>query len=171
GGLLVVLVLWNLFFVYVSPGEHLVITSKHGQELAAGEVLAREGYKGIRETVKGEGWHFVWPIIYTTERKKNTVVPPGKVGIMTARGGQEPPEGQVLAEPGQRGIRRDVLPPGAYRVNLYGYDVALVDATEIKPGFVGVRRRLLGRDAGREGKGRFAAENSDDIGFLREVLQ
>ncbi len=171
GGLLTFLLLWNLFFVYVKPGEHLVIIAKHGQELPPGEVLAGEGFKGIRQEVKGEGWHFVLPIVYTTEKKKNTEVPPGKVGIQTARGGALPADGQVLVEPGQRGIRRDVLPPGAYRINQYGIDVALVDATDIKPGFVGVRRRLLGRDAGKEGKGRFAAENSDEIGFLREVLQ
>ena len=171
GGLLVLLLVWNWFFVYVRPGEHLIIIAKHGQQPPPGERLVREGFKGIREEVKGEGWHFVWPFLYETEKKKNTVVPPGQVGIVTTQGGTAPPEGQVLAEPGQRGIRRDVLPPGAYRLNQYGYDVELISATDVKTGFVGVRRRLLGRDAGKAGKGRFAAENSDEVGFLREILQ
>lgn len=171
GALVAVLLVWNLFFVYVPPGQHLIIISKHGKELEPGQVLAGEGDKGIQEEVKGEGWHFVWPVIYEREIRENTVVPPGQVGIVTARGGQAPAEGQVLADKGQRGIRRDVFTPGAYRINRYGYDVALVPATEVKTGFVGVRRRLLGREAGREAKGRFAAENSDEVGFLRQILQ
>ena len=171
GGLLSVLLLWNLLFVYVGPGQHLVITAKHGLALPEGERLAPVGYQGVRAEVKGEGWHFVLPFFYTTERKPNTEVLPGKVGIVTALGGKEPAGGQVLAGPGERGIRREVLTPGAYRINRIGYDVELVAATEINPGFVGVRRRLLGRDAGKDGKGRFAKEDSDEIGFLREVLQ
>ncbi len=59
-----------------------------------------------------------------------------------------------------------MLPPGSYRVNLRGYKVELVDATDIKPGFVGVRRRLLGVD----GPDRFA-ERDGEKGILREVLQ
>src|SRR5262249_19131501 len=94
GGLLTLVLVWNWFFVYVRPGEHLIIISKHGKELPPGEVLAKEDYKGIREEVKGEGWHFVWPIIYATEKRKNTVVPPGQVGIVTAPARTAPAEGQ-----------------------------------------------------------------------------
>ena len=98
----------------------------------------------------GEGWHFVLPIVYSTEMEKNTDIPPGKVGIVTALGGKPLPPGRLLAEQAddpkdeERGIQRQVLPPGSYRINLHGYKVDLVDATEIKSGYVGVRRRLLG---------------------------
>src|SRR4029077_13170246 len=53
-----------------------------------------------------------------------------------------------------------------YRLNRHGYVVESVDAVEIKPGYVGVQRRLLGED----GKGRFA-ERPNEKGILREVLQ
>jgi hypothetical protein len=165
-GLVLFLMLWNLFFVYVHPGFHLVTLNKNGLELPTGQVLAEPGYKGIQREVKGEGWHFVMPIIYQTFVEPNTVIEPGKVGILTTRGGRPLPPGKILADEDEQGIQRHVLPPGAYRLNRHGIDVEQVDATEIKPGFVGVLRRRLGRD----GKDRFA-EEKDEKGILRLVLQ
>lgn len=170
--LIIVALTWNAFFTYVNPGYHLVITARDGKPLTTGHVLAEVGQKGIQREVLGEGWHFVLPIIYSTELEKNTDIPPGKVGIVTALGGKPLPPGRLLAENAEnpqdeeQGIQRRVLPPGSYRINLRGYRVELVDAIEIKSGFVGVQRRLLGKD----GASRFA-ENPDEKGILREVLQ
>jgi hypothetical protein len=166
-GLIVFLMLWRTFFTYVPPGKNLVVIAKNGSPLPSGEVLAEPGQKGVLRAVKGEGWHFIMPVIYATELEDNIVIPPGEVGIVTAKGGPLPADGRVLAHKGERGIQRDVLPPGAYRLNKYGYEVKTVPATEIKPGYVGVRRRLLGRD----GKGRFATEDGDEKGILPRVLQ
>jgi len=116
--------------------------------------------------VLGEGYHFVWPVLYTTELHKLTIVPPGQVGIVTALGGDKPKDGRILADDGEQGIRRDVMMPGAYRLNPYAYHVDLADRYEVRPGHVGVKRRLLGKD----GSGRFADEG-DDKGILRDVLQ
>jgi hypothetical protein len=165
-GLIVVLMTWNAFFVYVPPGQHLIIIAKDGDPLTPGQVLAEEGQKGIQREVKGEGWHFVMPVIYATELEPNLDVPAGKVGIVTARGGKPLPRGRLLAEEGEQGIQRRVLTPGSYRINRRGFDVALAPATEIKPGFVGVVRRLLGKD----GTSRFA-NAADEKGILRNVLQ
>ncbi len=164
--LVLLLIIWNAFFIYVPPGKHLVITARDGAALPPGHVLAEKGQKGIQSEVFGEGWHLVLPIVYSAEVDDNTVVPAGKVGIVTARGGEPLPPGQVLADEGQQGIQRHVLPPGTYRINKHGYDVELVDATEIKPGYVGVQQRLLGK----EGQGPFAKEPGEK-GILREVLQ
>lgn len=160
------LLLWHTFFVNVPPGQHLVIISKSGEALPANHVLAAEGQKGVRKQVLGEGWHFVLPILFTWQRETNTVIPPGKVGIVTARGGESLPAGRVLAEEGEQGIQRHVLPPGAYRLNRHGYDVEMVSAIEIPHGYVGVLRRLLGK----EGTGRYAT-HPDEKGILRDVLQ
>jgi hypothetical protein len=171
-GVLAVIVLvvfwmtWSAFFVYVPAGKHLVVIAKDGKPLPPDHVLAEVGEKGVRKEVLGEGWHFVLPIVYTTEVDENTMIPPGKVGIVTARGGKPLEAGRILAEEGERGIQRHVLPPGVYRVNRHGYDVEQVEATEIKVGYVGVQQRLLGKD----GKGRFA-EGPDEKGILHEVLQ
>jgi hypothetical protein len=159
--------LFKTFFVYVPPGKGLVIISKAGADLPPQQVLAKEGQKGVQEKMLGEGYHFVWPIIYTTELKDLTIVPPTKVGVVTNLAGDRPVEDTILVNSEhEQGIRRYVLLPGAYRLNPYGYKVELCDRVEIQPGFVGVQRRLLGKDGG----GRFA-ENKDEKGILKDVLQ
>ena len=165
--LLLSLMLWNVFFHYVPPGKMLVIISKNGTELSEGRVLAREGEKGIQEKVLGEGWHYVTPVVYATEQHPNVTIRPGHVGIVTAQGGDLPADGRVLAEKDtEKGIRRDVLLPGSYRLNPYGFKVEEVEAVRIEPGKIGVMRRLLGQD----GPDRFA-HNPEEKGILREVLQ
>lgn len=168
-GLFVILalVLWNVFFHYVGPTEMLIVVAKNGEELGSEQVLARPGQKGIQEEVLGEGWHFVMPIANTTERKPNVLVPPGQVGIVTALGGVAPRDSREMAvQPDERGVRPDVLPPGMYRLNPYGYKVDLVAATVVQPGYVGVLRRQLGK----ANAGRFA-DAPGDKGILRDVLQ
>jgi hypothetical protein len=165
--LLFLLVTWNTFFKYVPPGKILVVISKNGTALPEGEVLAENGQKGVLRQVLAEGWHFVMPVLYATELRDLTVIPPGKAGVVTNLGGKRLSPGQVLAESDdEQGIRRQVLLPGAYRMNPYGYAVEPAPAVEIKPGFVGVQRRLLGAD----NAGRFA-DKSGEKGILRDVLQ
>jgi hypothetical protein len=166
GALVIFLVLWNFLFHYVAPGEMLVVIAKNGAPLGNDEILAGPGQKGIQRAVLGEGWHFVMPVAYTTEQHKNIEVPPGKVGIVTSLGGPRPTDGRELAEESERGIQPDVLPPGSYRLNPYGYQVELVSATEVKPGYVGVLRRQLGR----KNAGLFA-DGPHDKGIVRDVLQ
>lgn len=163
---IVVVMTWKTFLHYVPPGHHLVIIANNGTPLPPDQVLAEPGEKGIQRTVMGEGWHFVMPIAYSTELSENTTIPAGKIAIITSRGGKPLPGGRLLADDGEKGIQRRVLPPGSYRLNRRGYDVELADAVEIKPGFVGVLRRRLGKD----GSGRFA-DGPGDKGILREVLQ
>src|SRR5262249_19868073 len=86
--LLAIMALWKAFFSYVKPGTHLVVIAKRGAPLSPNEVLADEGQEGIQRQVLGEGWHFLWPIIYETEHQPNTLIPAGKVGIVTAKGGK-----------------------------------------------------------------------------------
>jgi hypothetical protein len=165
--LVFLIVTWNAFFKYVPPGKILVLVSKNGAALPAGQMLAEPGQKGVLREVLAEGWHFVMPVIYTTELKDLTVIPSNKAGVVTSLGGQRLASGQLLAEnDDEQGIRRHVLLPGAYRLNPYGYTVEQVPAVEIKPGFVGVQRRLLGAD----NTGRFA-DKPGEKGILRDVLQ
>lgn len=170
GLLIIALIAWNLFFHYVPPGQYLVLISKTGTPLDPnkGEVLADKKQKGIQKEVLGEGYHFVWPIAYSTERHKNVVIPPGQVGIVTALGGVPPRDGRVLAEQDdEQGIRRAVLLPGTYRLNRYGYNVEMVPMVEVKPGYVGVLRRLLGTD----GPTQFATKPTEKGIVKDQILQ
>lgn len=166
-GFVALLATWKTFFKYVPPGHMLIVIAKNGEPLPPGQVLAQPGQQGVQAAVLGEGYHFVWPIVYATEIKEDVVVPTGKVGIVTALGGVPPRDGRVLAEKDdEQGIRRPVLAPGTYRLNPYGFTVEMAGATEIQPGTVGVLRRLLGRDS----RSRFA-ENPEEKGILRTILQ
>lgn len=149
------------YFLKSVPSDHMLVkVSMFGDPLLEGQILAGPGQKGVREQVLGEGWHFVWPVLFKTELKQNIVVPgqktvegviePPKVGIVKALGGTPLAAGVFLAERGQQGIWREVLLPGSYRLNPYGFEVKLVDMVEIKPGNVGVLRRKLGSDGPTE---------------------
>src|SRR5262249_35978416 len=105
-GLALVAILWKFFVHYVPPGKVLVVISKTGDELPAGQLLAEPGQKGVQKEVRGEGWHFIWPILYTTELKDAVKVPAGKVGVVTARGGKPLAGGRELADEDEKGIRR-----------------------------------------------------------------
>ena len=159
---------WFTFYHYVPPGKMLVVIAKNGRPLADGQMLADPGQKGVQKEVFGEGWHWITPIVYAVELKDDTIVEPGKVGLVTQLGGDKPANGEILVDSdAEQGIRRQVLPPGRYRINPYGYKVEAVPAVEVKAGMVGARRRLLGKD----GSSRFAEKDSNEKGILREVLQ
>jgi regulator of protease activity HflC (stomatin/prohibitin superfamily) len=49
-----------------------------------------------------------------------------------------------VVEPGYRGIQRDVLTPGTYKINPAQKEVTLVPAVVVPPGSVGVVTRLIG---------------------------
>jgi SPFH domain / Band 7 family len=171
GGILLLCVLfflhfsWHTFFHYVEPGEMLVIISKTGTPLPAGQILATSGQKGIQEEVLGEGRHFVMPVSNETEIHPIIDIPPGKIGVVTARVGTDLPPGQVLAAEGQKGIWRKILPPGRHRLNPYGYEVQLRPAVRIRPGYVGFVTSLVGQEPSRT----FAQPG--EKGVLQEVLQ
>ncbi len=157
---------WGFCRFYVDPDEMAVITAKIGAPLPPGEILAKKGQKGVQEDVLGEGRHFRNPILYERDILPVTVIPPGKVGVITSKVGSELPSGEFLAEPGQKGIWRRVLGPGKYRLNPQGYRIDVVDAVNIPVGYVGVMTSLSGDQAPA---GEFA--QASQKGVRQDVLQ
>ena len=135
---------WGFCRFYVGPDQMAVITAKTGAALPPGQILAKGKERGIREDVLGEGRHFLNPWLYERDIRPVTVIPPGKVGIVTSKVGVELPEGEFLAERGQKGIWRNVLGPGKYRMNPVGYQIDIVDAISIPIGYDGVVTSLSG---------------------------
>jgi hypothetical protein len=171
-GIVVVLValqvvwLWGFCRFYVGPNQMAIVTAKNGEALEPGQILAREGQKGIREEPLGEGRHFLNPIFYDHEIVPATMIGPGKVGIVTSKVGEKLPTGEFIAERGQKGIWRSVLGPGKYRMNTYGYNIEIVDAISIPIGYAGVVTSLSGTQAP---SGEFAG--SMQKGVRKDVLQ
>jgi regulator of protease activity HflC (stomatin/prohibitin superfamily) len=158
--------LWGFCRFYVGPNKMAIITAKNGDPLDPGQILAREGQKGILEEPLGEGRHFLNPIFYERKIVPVTLIDAGKVGIVTSKVGDKLPTGEFIAERGQKGIWRSVLGPGKYRMNTYGYNIEIVDAISIPIGYAGVITSLSGEKAP---SGQFA--NDKQKGVRKDVLQ
>ncbi len=159
---------WHWFFCrfYVSPNEMAVVISKVGKSLPPGQILAGQDQQGVRADVLGEGRHFLNPFFYAHDIVQVLVIPAGKVGVVTSKVGEDLPPGEFLAQPGQKGIWRNVLGPGKYRLNPVGYHVDVVDAISIPIGYDGVITSLAGKQAP---EGQFATRG--EKGVRRDVLQ
>jgi hypothetical protein len=157
---------WSFCRFYVGPGEMAVIIAKNGDSLQPGQILAKKGQRGAQEEVLAEGRHFLNPIFFDHEIVPSILVPPGKVGIVTSKGGANLSAGDFLASAGQKGIWRQVLGPGRYRLNPVGYEVKIVDAISIPIGYVGVVTSLSGK---QPPEGAFAG--AGEKGIRADILQ
>lgn len=165
-GLMWLMWMWGFCRFYVKPDHMAVITAKTGTALPSGQLLAKEGQKGVQERVLGEGRHFLNPIIFERKIVPVTEIPPGKIGVVSAKVGANLPEGEFLAAPGQKGIWRTTLGPGKYRLNPIGYQIEVVDAISIPIGYAGVVTSLSGEQAP---EGEFAGTNQK--GVREDILQ
>jgi hypothetical protein len=157
---------WGFCRFYVYPDQMAVITAKTGAALKPGQILAQEGQMGIQEQVLGEGRHFRNPYEYNIQIMPVINIPPGKIGVVTAKVGADLPQGEFLANEGQKGIARRVLGPGKYRLNPVGYEVKVEDAVVIPIGYVGLITSLSGRQAP---EGAFAKPG--EKGVREDILQ
>ncbi|MDH3982314.1 MAG: SPFH domain-containing protein [Kiritimatiellaceae bacterium] len=157
---------WGFCRFYVGPNEMAIIIAKSGDPLEPGQILARDGQKGIREEPLGEGRHFLNPIFYERKIVPVTLIDPGKVGVVTSKVGTKLPAGEFIAERGQKGIWRAVLGPGKYRMNTHGYNIDIVDAISIPIGYAGV---ITSRSGEQAPDGQFA--NDKQKGVRKDVLQ
>jgi len=130
---------WSFCRFYVPAGHMAVVTAKTGKDPAPGTILVEKGEKGIWREVLAEGRHFLNPVEYEVKIVPAVTIPLGKVGIVTAKVGSELPSGEIIApDDRSKGVRRDVLGPGVYRLNPEGYSVEIVDAISIPVGYAGV---------------------------------
>jgi hypothetical protein len=157
---------WAFCRFYVGPNEMAVITAKSGEPLPPGQILAHKGQRGVQEEVLAEGRHFLNPIEFEHQTLPVTIIPAGKLGIITSKVGKELPEGEFLAAPGEKGIWRRVLGPGKYRLNPVGYKIDIEDAISIPIGYVGVITSLSGQQAP---EGEFA--KAGEKGVRADILQ
>lgn len=148
---------WEVERIEVPPGEFLVIMHRWGTVLPEEEIVAPDSsYQGVMLDVLSEGRHFLNPILWSYERKELIYVPPGQCLVLTRMFGKKIPAtrieaGDLLAvdkpgEAGERGIVKDVLVPGSYRLNPYAYTWETVPAREVKVNQVGVRTLKIGKD-------------------------
>jgi regulator of protease activity HflC (stomatin/prohibitin superfamily) len=148
--LLGVTMTYNACKLEVPTGYQAVMVRKAGLELEPGMELAaapKNGayYKGVQPGVLTEGRYFYNPFYWEWEIKEQLVVPDGKVGVRIALDGTVLPAGQVLADPGQKGIQRQVLMPGRYPYNWYAEKIETHEMVTVPAGYQGVVTLLAGR--------------------------
>jgi regulator of protease activity HflC (stomatin/prohibitin superfamily) len=162
---------WEMMRVYVGPNEALVVFNKYGEALPSDMVVIPRDkssqYKGVQEDVRGPGRYFINPLWHDTQKVSLVRIQAGnpqrwdwkhtgelthpeaapQLGLMTSKQGKTPPPGHEVVEAGFKGIQREVLTPGTYKINPYLHEVQLVPAVMVPPGSVGVLTRLFGDQA------------------------
>jgi len=127
---------WRLHPMTDIPGGKLgVLTRLYGEDLPAGEILAREGTKGIVRETLSPGRHRINPFAYSVQIFDAISVRPGSIGVQTSLVGTDPLTGTLgegarntfTVEPGQKGVGTEVLDPGTYYLNPYMVSVAEVN--------------------------------------------
>ena len=159
---------WGVTRRYVGPDEVLLVINKFGKtpdtDLAVIPPDKYDEYKGIREEVLGPGRYFINPVFYDTKKLKTTTIRAGEpdkwqftadgrltnsetapqIGLVTRKQGAPAPGGAEVVAEGFKGIQRDVLTPGTYKLNPYLYEIKEFPAVVIPPGSCGVVTRLFG---------------------------
>ena len=158
---------WTAMRVYVGPEQVLLITNKFGKSLPSDRITVPAGdnsYKGVREEVLGPGRYFLNPVEYDWEVREQVQIPAGDphrwvwdadghlkdpatspmIGIVSLKEGMVPTGGVEVVDAGYKGIQKEVLTPGTYKINPIRYEVKLEPAVVVPPGSVGVVTRLTG---------------------------
>ncbi len=158
---------WFFCRFYVPPGYMAIVTAKSGKTPNPGQILVSPGEKGIWAEPLAEGRHFIDPFMHDITIIPAISIPLGKVGIVTAKVGNELNAGEVIApDRNSKGVWRNVLGPGIYRLNPQGYQVDIADAVNIPIGYVGVITSQNGKEYI---SGEFAKMGQK--GVWRDILQ
>lgn len=129
--------------VVLYPELVRAITSRTGET----EEKVRNGYKGIRYEVLGEGRYFPNPYSYKRIKARTTLISQDEIGVLIRRFGKPLPFPKTVAtEPDERGPVAEILRPGRYNINPLAYDVQKFPAIRVREGHAGVVTLLSGSD-------------------------
>lgn len=172
-GVVLSFVVWFIIRVEVNPDEVLVYVNKTGQVLPAelrdefgdqvvlypalvsriakltGETedQVRDGYKGIRYEVLGEGRYFPNPYSIKAVKLPATIVGQDEIGVLVRKFGKPLPFPKTVAtEPDERGPEAEILTQGKHYVNRLAFEVQKFNVIQIPEGHVGVVTLLSGDD-------------------------
>ena len=161
---------WMFERAYVGPDEALMVSNKFGDALPTERIVVPANdnrFKGIQEELRGPGRYFLNPLTHSWTTVPLTKISAGDpvrwqfdseghikdksaipmIGLVALKEGKIPPPGMDVVEKGYRGIQREVLTPGTYKINPQQKEVILDFATVVPPGSVGVVTRLTGDSA------------------------
>lgn len=126
---------WRIEKITDIPAGRLgVVTRLYGENLPPGEILAREGTKGILPEVLLPGKYRINPYAYRVQLFDAITIRPGHVGIVTSLVGADGLENDLPAEqrntflvtPGFKGVLPEVKEAGTHYLNPFVYHVVEV---------------------------------------------
>lgn len=155
------------FGMVIIPEDKIGLVTKKfvlfgaNKSLPDGKIIALNGESGFQADTLAPGlyWGF-WVWQYSIDQAELTVIPKGKIGLLSAKDGKQLPTGAILARHvesdnfqdtrsflangGQRGKQVGYLNNGVYRINPFLFEIAISDITYIEDGNVGVITALDG---------------------------
>jgi uncharacterized membrane protein YqiK len=158
----------RIFFgMVIIPEDKIGLVTKKfvlfgaNKQLPDGKILALNGEAGFQADTLAPGLYWgYWVWQYSIDQAPLTVIPKGKIGLLSAKDGSPIPTGAILARHiecddfqdtrafltggGQRGKQVSYLNNGVYRINTFLFDIAVADITSIEDGMVGVITALDG---------------------------
>lgn len=162
-----------LFGMVIIPENKIgLITKKFvlfgaNKSLPDGKIVALNGEPGFQAQTLAPGLYWgYWVWQYSIDQADLTVIPKGKMGLISARDGAQLPTGAILARHvecdnfqdakafltngGQRGKQISYLNNGVYRINTQLFEIYGADIINIEDGSIGVVTALDGTplDAG-----------------------
>jgi uncharacterized membrane protein YqiK len=155
------------FGMVIIPEDKIGLVTKKfvlfgaNKQLPDGKIIALNGEPGYQADTLAPGLYWgYWIWQYTIDQAQLTVIPKGKIGLVTSKDGAQLPVGAILARNvnsdnfqdarafltsgGQRGKQVGYLNNGVYRINTYLFELFQADITYIEDGNVGVVTALDG---------------------------
>jgi uncharacterized membrane protein YqiK len=152
--------------VIVSESKIGLITKKFvlfgkDKSLPDGRIIATKGEAGFQARTLAPGLYFgYWPWQFEINLVDFTVIPQGKIGLISSKDGSVPSNGEILGHRvdcdsfqdadkfltngGSKGRQALVLVAGSYRINRHLFDVSLTEQTTINDNAVGIVTTLDG---------------------------
>jgi uncharacterized membrane protein YqiK len=155
------------FGMVIIPEDKIGLVTKKfvlfgaNKQLPDGKIIALNGEAGFQADTLAPGlyWGF-WVWQYDITMAPLTIIPKGKIGLLSSKDGAQLPLGAILARHiecdnyqdaraflsngGQRGKQVGYLNNGAYRINTHLFEIYQTDITNIEDGMVGVITALDG---------------------------
>lgn len=175
---------WIICREYIRPMEIMYVNAKIGEENPDPENarIVDEGFKGMQKKIYGEGRYFINPVVndrtitkVTADTEKTRyrpfvgVIEPLQVGMVESRSGKNPADGEFLVDSNvtnpQKGVIREPLTPGIWRLNPHAYEIQISPAVKIAPGYVGCVVSQCGKSPQ---KGHLAREG--ERGVMEQIL-
>jgi uncharacterized membrane protein YqiK len=160
-------VLRFFFGMVIIPEDKIGLVTKKfvlfgaNKSLPDGKIIALNSEPGFQADTLAPGLYWgYWIWQFVVDQAQLTVIPKGKIGLVTSKDGVQLPVGAILARNvnsdnfqdtraflengGQRGKQVGYLNNGVYRINTYLFEIFIADITYIEDGMVGVVTALDG---------------------------